>query len=160
MGLTLRAIGWRVTEVSRLFSLMSRRDFLAMLLVVGAMLPATPVLADKGDDGGDDGGGDDGGGDDGGGDDSGSDDGGGGDNKEDGQGGKRARDAVRSGEAVPLRDILEVVHKSYKGEVVFIKFSGTGSKLVYNIRLLDPSNRLIDVRVSAKSRRIIGVKGV
>ncbi len=146
-----------------------------MLLVVAAMLPATPVLADDGggggdgggdnsghgggDDGGGDDGGDDGGGDDGGGDDDGGDDGGD-DNKEDGQSGKGARDAVKKGEAVPLKEILAVVRKSYKGEVVNIKFSGTGSKRVYSIRLLDANNRLIDVRVSAKSRLIIGVKGV
>jgi uncharacterized membrane protein YkoI len=163
--------GWRVIKVSTVLTQITRRNLLIMLLAAGALLPCGSALADKGSGGGDnDGGGDDhdGGDNDGGGDDDGGDDDGGDDNSgsgsnkdnEDGGGGKRLREAVKKGEAAPLKDILAVVRRSYTGEVVRIRLSGSGGKLVYSIRLLDSHNKLIEVRVNARSRQIISATGV
>ena len=133
---------------------MTRRKMLLVLLAGLLASPAQHAYADDGN-GGDDGGGDDGGGDDGG------DDDGGGTIKDSSGGGKSSiSDAVKNGKAVPLKDILAVVRKKYKGEVVRITLTGPISHLVYNIRIVDTQDRLIEVRVNALSRRIISTKGL
>jgi uncharacterized membrane protein YkoI len=70
----------------------------------------------------------------------------------------RIRAAVRGGEAAPLRDILAVVRESYRGKIVNIRLTGSGSRLAYRIRLLDNANRLIELRVNAKTRKITSVR--
>lgn len=141
---------------------------------------------DGGGGGGDGGGGDDGGdgGDGGGGGNSGS--GGGGDDGDDGGGNsgsgsggdrdddsggdreesgrrsddRRIRDAVRSGKAEPLREILSKVRQRYKGDVVRIRLTGAANKLVYRIRIINSDNKLIEVRVNASNGRILNASGV
>ena len=131
-----------------------------MLLVLLAGLLASPAQHAYADDGngGSDGGGDDGGGDDDGGDDDGGDDDGG--TIRNSSGKSSISDAVKNGKAVPLKDILAVVRKKYKGEVVRITLTGPISRLVYNIRMVDTQDRLIEVRVNALTRRIISTKGL
>ena len=130
------------------------------------MVAAPPAFAGGDDGGGGDSGGGDGGGhgsDDGGGsgrsgssgDDGGGSGHGGGDNDGDKDESSRARDAVRSGDAASLKEILAVVRQQYRGEVVRVRLNGSGARLVYNIRLLDTDNRLIEISVNAKSRRIV-----
>ena len=128
-----------------------------MLLVLLAGLLASPAQHAYGDDGN---GGSDGGGDDGGGDDDGGDDDGGTIRDSSGGGKSSISDAVKNGMAVPLKDILAVVRKKYKGEVVRITLTGPISRLVYNIRMVDTQDRLIEVRVNALTRRIISTKGL
>ena len=70
----------------------------------------------------------------------------------------RIRAAVRGGEAAPLRDILAVVRKSYRGKIVNIRLTGSGSRLAYRIRMLDSANRLIEIKVNAKTRKITSVR--
>lgn len=72
----------------------------------------------------------------------------------------RIRAAVRGGEAAPLRDILAVVRESYRGKIVNIRLTGSGSRLAYRIRLLDNANRLIELRVNAKTRKITSVRNL
>ncbi len=70
----------------------------------------------------------------------------------------RIRAAVRGGEAAPLRDILDVVRKSHRGKIVNIRLTGSGSRLAYRIRMLDSANRLIEIKVNAKTRKITSVR--
>jgi uncharacterized membrane protein YkoI len=70
----------------------------------------------------------------------------------------RIRAAVREGEAAPLRDILSVVRKSHRGKIVNIRLTGSGNRLAYRIRMLDSANRLIELRVNAKTRKITSVR--
>lgn len=129
----------------------------------------------SGGDGGSDGGGDDGGNDNsgpgggGGGDDDGGDDhsgpGDGDDDRDDSASPsrndqERIRDAVSRGDAAPLRDILAAVRRKYRGDIVRIRLSGSGSRMVYRIRVIDDDNRLIEVRVNAKTGKIVGAGGV
>lgn len=129
----------------------------------------------SGGDGGSDGGGDDGGNDNsgpgggGGGDDDGGDDhsgpGDGDDDRDDSASPSRSdqeriRDAVNRGDAAPLRDILAAVRRKYRGDIVRIRLSGSGSRMVYRIRVIDDDNRLIEVRVNAKTGKIVGAGGV
>ena len=127
------------------------------------------------DGGGDDGGGDnDGGGDDGGGDDDnkgdddkgdddkGDDDRDGDDRDDDGKGddskeaGDKIRVAVKRGEAESLGRILPAVRRKYPGKVVRIQLAGKGSRLTYRIRLINRDNKLIEIRVNARSGKIMG----
>lgn len=135
---------------------MSRRGALQVLLAGLLVFAAAPALAgddsNGGGSGGNSGNGNSGGGDDGGGDDGGDEDGG----DEDGEDeGSKAREAVRSGDAASLKDILAVVRQKYRGQVIRVRLAGSGNRLFYNIRLLDSGNRLLDIRINAKSRRIL-----
>lgn len=144
--------------------MISRRNLFWLLLAGGLALPQSLAFAedgDGGDGGGDDGGGGDGGGDDGGGDDGGDDrnddsgeDGGGNDEDHD-----RALNAVRNNRAATLKEILAIVRRKYRGEVVRVSLRGNGPNLTYRIKLLDEDNRLIEVLVNAVSRRIVRAKG-
>ena len=70
----------------------------------------------------------------------------------------RIRDAVKRGDAASLRDILAAIRKRFKGEIVRIRLTGSGRNLVYRVRLIERSGRVIDLRVNARTRRIIDVR--
>ena len=165
--------------------MLNRRVFLLLMMTslaagMAAARPRTAFAKDSGkgsggdgggdnDGGGDDGGGDDGGGDDGKGDDGKGDDGKGDDGKgddgkgDDGKGddskeaGDKIRVAVKRGEAESLGRILPAVRRKYPGKVVRIQLAGKGSRLTYRIRLINRDNKLIEIRVNARSGKIMGV---
>lgn len=66
---------------------------------------------------------------------------------------------VRSGNAAPLREVLDVVRKSYGGEIVHVSLSGSGTNLTYGIRLLDKSSKILDLRVNAQNLAISSSPG-
>lgn len=66
---------------------------------------------------------------------------------------------VRSGNAAPLREILDIVRKSYDGEIVHVSLSGSGASLTYGIRLLDKSSKILDLRVNAQNLAISSSPG-
>ena len=133
---------------------MANRRLFLVLLLLGLTGQGMTALAKDGEGGGD-GGGDDSGGDGGGDEDSGPDNDDDVDNDDDDDDDK-IRNAVEKGEAEPLRKILSNVRRSYKGKVVKISLTGKGRNMQYRIRLIDTSNRLLVVRVNAKTGRIIG----
>jgi hypothetical protein len=71
----------------------------------------------------------------------------------------KIRAAVNRGDAEPLRNILSIVRRRYKGDVVRIRLTGRGTNMLYRIRLIDPKNKLIEVRVNARTARIVGAAG-
>jgi uncharacterized membrane protein YkoI len=137
--------------------MISRRDLFWLLLAGGLAVPQSLAFAEDGeggDSGGDDSGGDDGGDDGSDGSDDSGEDGGGNDEDHD-----RALNAVRNNRAATLKEILAIVRRKYKGEVVRVSLRGNGPNLTYRIKLLDEDNRLIEVLVNAVSRRIVRAKG-
>lgn len=71
-------------------------------------------------------------------------------------------DAVRaqkSGDALPLRDILDEIGKSYKGEIVGIKFEKKKGVWIYEIKLVTPEGRYLEIYVDAKTSQILQVEG-
>jgi uncharacterized membrane protein YkoI len=72
---------------------------------------------------------------------------------------ERIRDAVGSGDATMLRDILETVSRAYPGEVLRIRLKGEGEDLHYRIRILQPDGRRIDIEVDARTGNIIKADG-
>ncbi len=135
--------------------MISRRHLFWLMLAGGLSLQQTAAFAEDGGSDGGDGGGDDGGGDGG--------TGTGGDKSVDGDGDgddqRRALDAVKNNKAASLKEILAIVREKYTGEIVSVALQGSGSSLVYLLKVLDTDSRLIEIQIDAKSRKIIGTKG-
>ncbi len=145
--------------------MLNRRVFLLLMMtsLAAGMAAARPQTAFAKDSGGDnDGGGDDGGGDDDK-DDNDRDDDDRDDDRDDDKGddskeaGDKIRAAVKRGEAESLGSILPAVRRKYPGKVVRIQLAGKGSRLTYRIRLINRDNKLIEIRVNARSGKIMGV---
>lgn len=149
-----------------------RREFLLLLLVAvtstAHLSGAEPALAD--DDGGD--GGDDGGGDDGssGGDDGGDDSGSGGDEGESDDGGDndragsdddhtKARDAVREGRILPLREILQRVAAMRAGRVLSVDLSLESKTPFYVLKVENEKGGVRTLRLNAETGRTLGPFG-
>lgn len=137
---------------------MANRRLFLVLMLLGLGTQGMPGFARDGESGGggDSDGGDSDGGGDGGDDDGGDDNSGKNDDDDDDSDDDKIRNAVEAGQAEPLRKILSRVRRNYKGQVVKISLTGQGRNLQYRIRIIDPSNRLVEVRVNARSGRIIG----
>jgi uncharacterized membrane protein YkoI len=153
----------------------TRRICLAALLAAtlgsAIVTPVAPAFAKDGDGGGDgsgssgsgnDGGGDDGdnhGGDDDGGDDHGKD----GAESHDASGGgygandsDRARDAVRSGQIMPLKTMLRKIDATRYGRIIDIRLSRSPSRDVYQLKLRDNNGAIRTLRVDARSGSLLG----
>ena len=153
---------------------MRRRQVLLLSLFAIAQLASATLALAEGDDehddsdedsSDDDSGDDNGGSDDGGGDDDGGDDGGGGDGDggDDGDhdGGDddrddhdRAYEAVNSGKAVPLKQVLASFASEFGGTVVDVKLV-LGSTLRYRIRFVDTAGRVRHVYYDATNGKLL-----
>ena len=131
--------------------MLTRREFVLLLAGLMALPAGTAFAKDGDDDNSGSGGGDD--------DNSGS----GGDDDDNSGSGKRgeartARDAVKRGKVIPLRDVLKLVRSKYPGRVIKVDVSEKGNSLIYSIKLIDEKNRRMQIRVNANQRKIIGAK--
>jgi hypothetical protein len=107
------------------------------------------------DDGSDDNGGDDDGGDDGGGADDGGGDGSSGNGRDDDRDDHdRAYEAVSSGQAVPLRQVLDSFAKEFGGTVVDVKLVA-GDTLRYRIRFVDGAGRVRQIYYDATNGKLL-----
>ncbi len=61
---------------------------------------------------------------------------------------------IKSSNAASLKEVFDIVKKSYEGEIVHVSLSGSGSGLTYGIRLLDKSSKILDLQINAQSRAI------
>lgn len=68
------------------------------------------------------------------------------------------RRAVERGEVQPLASILESVRGKLPGEVTRIEAEQKKDRWIYELRVVDPSGRLIEVHVDAKTGDIIRLK--
>ena len=153
----------------------TRRICLAALLAAtlgsAIVAPVAPAFAKDGDGGGDgsgsSGSGNDGGGDDGdnhgGDDDGGDDDGKNGAGSHDASGGgygpndsDRARDAVRSGQIMPLKTMLRKIDATRYGRIIDIRLSRSPSRDVYQLKLRDNTGAIRTLRVDARSGSLLG----
>ena len=154
-----------------MLELLDRREFLALLFLT---LCASAARADDGDSGGDsdsDSGGDSGS--DSGGDDGGGDDGGesesensGSSNSDDGSNGQhnngqrkdwdRARNALKRGEVIPLKQALKIVATRSKARVIDVSLRQSLFSKTYSFKLKDASGRISTLRMDARTGRIFG----
>lgn len=65
-----------------------------------------------------------------------------------------ARSAVMNGNATALRNILLEVKKKYPGDVVHVGLKRRSHRLVYMIKLIEPTGKMLLLRVDAKSGAI------
>ena len=71
---------------------------------------------------------------------------------------ERAREAMLKGEIVPLNEALNVVNKEFGGEVVEVELEDERSGFVYEIKVLQPNGKVLEVELDAKSLQILEVE--
>ena len=69
----------------------------------------------------------------------------------------QARDAVRKGLVRPLEEVLTLVRKTVKGDIVEIEFDDDDGRYVYEIEYVDPSGHLMEIKVDAKTLAVISI---
>ena len=69
----------------------------------------------------------------------------------------QARDAVRKGLVRPLEDVLALVRKTVKGDIVEIEFDDDDGRYVYEIEYVDPNGHLMEIKVDAKTLAVISI---
>ena len=69
---------------------------------------------------------------------------------------RRARDAVRSGQAQPLGQVLPAVMGRCPGQFLDAWLRQAGGGQVYVIKILRPGGRVAKLQVDARSGRIVG----
>ena len=146
-----------------MLELLDRREFLALLFLT---LCASAARADDGDSGGDsdsDSGGDDGGGDDGSeseAENSGSSNSGHGSNGQHNNGQRkdwdRARNAMKRGEVIPLKQALKIVATRSNARVIDVSLRQSLFSKTYSFKLKDASGRISTLRMDARTGRIFG----
>jgi len=67
--------------------------------------------------------------------------------------------ARESGDALPLRDILDELNKTHKGNIVGIEFEKEDEIWVYEIKMVTAEGRFLEIYVNARTNRIIKIKG-
>lgn len=68
---------------------------------------------------------------------------------------ERAREAVESGQAQPLRYILEVLERSHPGRVLEVELEQHHDQWIYEVKLLQPDGRLVKLKVDAKTGAVL-----
>lgn len=66
-----------------------------------------------------------------------------------------AREALRLGEIRPLEQIVEAVRRQIAGEIIEIEFERNDGRYVYELEIIEPSGRIVEIEVDAKSGEII-----
>lgn len=76
---------------------------------------------------------------------------------------RKARQALKAGQIVPLRKMLGVVEAEYEGDVLEVELDDErvdGVRIwVYEIKLLTPQGNVLKMDIDAKTMKILHVKG-
>lgn len=70
----------------------------------------------------------------------------------------RARNAVKSGQALPLSTILGQLRRRYPGKLLDANLSRRGGSLIYAIKLRGSDNRITLLQVDARTGRVLSVR--
>ena len=71
---------------------------------------------------------------------------------------ERALQALREGEVRPLTDILDEVHDTVAGEVIEVELEREDGRYVYELKILTPSGRLVEVQVDAATGAVLEIE--
>lgn len=66
-----------------------------------------------------------------------------------------AREALRNGKILPLDQIMAAVRKEIAGDIIEIEFDNDDGRFIYELEIIEPSGRVIDVKVDAKTAAIL-----
>ncbi len=72
---------------------------------------------------------------------------------------KDAARAREAGEIAPLADILAVVRAAHPGEVVGIELERKSNRWLYEVKLVTPERRYLEIYVDARDKTIVKVEG-
>jgi uncharacterized membrane protein YkoI len=72
---------------------------------------------------------------------------------------ERASRSAESGEFVPLASIVAAVRARFPGEIVATEFETRDGRPAYEFHLLSEDGRVTEVRVDARTGRILGGEG-
>lgn len=75
------------------------------------------------------------------------------------QGHDRARQALREGRVLPLTAIIERAQKAQPGDVLEVELEDEHGRLIYEVKVIDPSGKVIEVLLDASTGEVIGRKG-
>lgn len=68
---------------------------------------------------------------------------------------ERAREAVTSGQVLPLRTVLERLEREYPGQVLEVELEPEDEGWVYEVRLLQADGLLRKVRLDARTAEVL-----
>lgn len=72
---------------------------------------------------------------------------------------ERARDALRSGQILPLSRILEAVERDFQGEVIEVELEYEHERWIYELRLLSPRGAVLKLDYNAKDATLFRARG-
>jgi uncharacterized membrane protein YkoI len=68
----------------------------------------------------------------------------------------RARQALESGEILPLRTILERVERDYPGQIMEVELEREDARWIYEIKLLRTGGALVKLEIDARDGKLLG----
>ena len=69
-----------------------------------------------------------------------------------------ARQALRQGQVLPLRQVLDKIEREYQGQVLKIEFEEDDGRYIYEIRLLQQDGRMAKLKVDAVDGKVLKIK--
>ena len=69
-----------------------------------------------------------------------------------------ARQALRQGQVLPLRTVLDLVEQQYPGQVIKVEFDREDGRFVYEIRLLQSDGKVVKLEIDASNGSLISMK--
>lgn len=69
---------------------------------------------------------------------------------------ERAREAVMSGQILPLSTVLQRLEREQAGQVLEIELEPSADRWVYEVKLLQPGGQLLRLEVDATTGEVIG----
>lgn len=70
----------------------------------------------------------------------------------------RAREALKAGQVMPLRAVLERLEREHPGQVLDIEIEEEDGRLIYEVKLLQNDGRLIKLELDAKTATVLSRK--
>ena len=67
----------------------------------------------------------------------------------------RARQAVQSGQVLPLPTVLEQLAREVPGQVLEVELERDGGRWIYEIKLLQTSGQLVKLKVDAQTAQVL-----
>jgi uncharacterized membrane protein YkoI len=67
----------------------------------------------------------------------------------------RAREAVKAGQVMPLRSVLERLEREHPGQVLDVELEDEHGRLVYEVKLLQSDGRLVKLELDAKTATVL-----
>jgi uncharacterized membrane protein YkoI len=66
-----------------------------------------------------------------------------------------AREALRNGKVRPLEEIIAAVRGEISGDIIEIEFEHEDGRYIYEIEMIRPSGKVIEIKVDAATKAII-----